>query len=224
MRKFEPCDPEYPTVTASSRASCRCTLTFHACSDAFRKFGSTVAGASPAGRVVSMAALVGVWLWLTGALRQLMGVPMSVLVPLHLATTVLCRSTGALALLACGLGCLLWMHLLRAPALMLCAALAPALFIAARIAGWEAGGIVAAAHAVSPARAQSLQARIDYEDMLVEKAPALGYKFTDPYAYVDFVERVRDTGTADEELARRVQKLEWELLFAWCFRAATGQG
>lgn len=54
-------------------------------------------------------------------------------------------------------------------------------------------------------------------DMLVEQAPALGYQFTDPYAFVDFVEMVRDTGTADEEQARRVQKLEWELLFDWCF-------
>lgn len=57
-------------------------------------------------------------------------------------------------------------------------------------------------------------------DTLVEKAPSLGYKFTDPYAFVDFVERFRDTGTADEELARRVQKLEWELLFDWCIRRA----
>jgi hypothetical protein len=57
-------------------------------------------------------------------------------------------------------------------------------------------------------------------EQLREQAPALGYKFTDPFAFVDFVERVRGSGSADEELARRVQKLEWELLFAWCFSRA----
>lgn len=54
-------------------------------------------------------------------------------------------------------------------------------------------------------------------DMLREQTPALGYQFTDPYAFVDLVEKVRDTDTAEEEMARRVQKLEWVLLFHWCF-------
>jgi hypothetical protein len=57
---------------------------------------------------------------------------------------------------------------------------------------------------------------------LVEQAPSLGCHFTDPFAFVDFVERVRDTGTADEETARRVQRLEWELLFDHCYRKALG--
>lgn len=35
-------------------------------------------------------------------------------------------------------------------------------------------------------------------------------------SHVDFCERVRGTGTADEELAKRVQLLEWKLLFNWC--------
>jgi hypothetical protein len=56
--------------------------------------------------------------------------------------------------------------------------------------------------------------------LLVEECPALGYRYTDPFAFVDFAERVRGTGTAEEELARRVQLLEWQLLFDWCFRAA----
>jgi hypothetical protein len=53
---------------------------------------------------------------------------------------------------------------------------------------------------------------------LVEQAPSLGYTFTDPFVFVDFVERVRGTGSADEETARRVQRHEWELLFDSCFR------
>jgi hypothetical protein len=55
-------------------------------------------------------------------------------------------------------------------------------------------------------------------DQLREHAPALGYPFTSPEAFVDFCERARGTGSADEELARRVQLLEWQLLFDHCYR------
>ena len=59
-------------------------------------------------------------------------------------------------------------------------------------------------------------------DKLREQAPALGYTYTNPFDFVDFCGRVRDTGSADEELARRVQQLEWQLLFESCYLRATG--
>ena len=55
---------------------------------------------------------------------------------------------------------------------------------------------------------------------LVEQAPALGYDYTDPFALVDFCERVRGKGGDGENLAERVQELEWRLLFDWCCRGA----
>jgi hypothetical protein len=55
---------------------------------------------------------------------------------------------------------------------------------------------------------------------LTEQAPALGHEFADPFAFVDLVERVLDSGTPDEEVARRAQNLEWQLLFDWCYRKA----
>jgi hypothetical protein len=61
-------------------------------------------------------------------------------------------------------------------------------------------------------------------DQLRERAPALGYAFTTPEAFVDFCEKVHDSGTPDEELAKRVQLLEWQLLFDYCYRKATGVG
>lgn len=57
---------------------------------------------------------------------------------------------------------------------------------------------------------------------LVEQAPSLGYTYTNPFDFVDFCERVRDSGTPDEETAKRVQLLEFQLLFDWCYRKATG--
>jgi hypothetical protein len=57
-------------------------------------------------------------------------------------------------------------------------------------------------------------------DSLREQAPALGYAFTTPEAFVDFCERVRGSGSRDEGLAKRVQLLEWQFLFGHCYRAA----
>jgi hypothetical protein len=58
--------------------------------------------------------------------------------------------------------------------------------------------------------------------LLGEQAAALGYRYTDALDFVDFWERVRDSGTSEEELARKVQQLEWWLLFDHCYRAALG--
>lgn len=60
-------------------------------------------------------------------------------------------------------------------------------------------------------------------DQLREHAPALGYPFTSPTAFVDFCERVRGTGRSEEATAKRVQQLEWRLLFDYCHRSA-GRG
>jgi hypothetical protein len=57
-------------------------------------------------------------------------------------------------------------------------------------------------------------------ETLRNQSPTLGYTFTTPEAFVDFCEKVRDSGSADEELAKKVQFLEWQLLFDWCFEQA----
>jgi len=57
-------------------------------------------------------------------------------------------------------------------------------------------------------------------DQLKERAPTLGYFFTTPQDFVDLCEQVRGVGNPQEELARRVQTLEWQLLFHWCYRKA----
>lgn len=57
---------------------------------------------------------------------------------------------------------------------------------------------------------------------LREHAPALGYSYTSPDSFVDFCERVRGSNSPDEQLARRIQLVEWQLLFDWCYRQAGG--
>ncbi len=56
-------------------------------------------------------------------------------------------------------------------------------------------------------------------EQLRERAPEVGYAYTTPEEFVDFCEKVRDTGSTDEELANRVQQLEWQLLFDHCLRS-----
>jgi hypothetical protein len=58
---------------------------------------------------------------------------------------------------------------------------------------------------------------------LAAAAAAAGYESQgewDPFAFVDRCEAARGRGTPDESLLRRVQLLEWQLLFDHCFRAA----
>jgi hypothetical protein len=57
-------------------------------------------------------------------------------------------------------------------------------------------------------------------DLLREHTPARGYNFTTPEAFVDFCERVRGSGSAEEKIAVQVQSLEWQLLFDHCYRKA----
>jgi hypothetical protein len=60
-------------------------------------------------------------------------------------------------------------------------------------------------------------------DLLRENAPTVGYTFTTPEEFVDHCERVGETRSPDEEIAKRVQLLEWQLLFDWCFRGTGGR-
>ena len=57
---------------------------------------------------------------------------------------------------------------------------------------------------------------------LQERSRELEYRFTTPSAFVDECERVRGRGDGAEDAARRVQLLEWRLLFDWCYRKAVG--
>ena len=57
---------------------------------------------------------------------------------------------------------------------------------------------------------------------LADRASELGYRYTGPFDFVDLCERMRGTGSTEEETVKRVQQLEWQLLFDHCFRGAVG--
>lgn len=136
------------------------------------------------GMWMSTASLLGIWLWATEGLRRL-PVPVlrsvSFVPPLLalLATTVLCKSYGALSLLVAGLGTLFASRGLRTRALLAVLLVIPPLYAVTRSAGMFSGdGLIAAAASIDLERAESLAFRLRNEDILVEKAlerPSFGW-------------------------------------------------
>ncbi|MGE5609503.1 MAG: O-antigen ligase domain-containing protein [Bacillota bacterium] len=132
------------------------------------------------GMWMSMASLVGIWLWTSDTLKRLLGIPMAYLVPVLLVTTVLCKSAGALALLIVGIGALFAARWTRSSIFLWCLIAAPPLYMGLRASGqWTGEGLVSlSARVMSEQRAGSLKFRMDNEDMLAAKAlqrPILGW-------------------------------------------------
>lgn len=66
--------------------------------------------------------------------------------------------------------------------------------------------------------------RQDAAELAVEVPPSAGFLRTqsawDPFAFVDLCAAVLVGRAPCEDLCKRVQKREWELLFDWCYRQA----
>jgi hypothetical protein len=125
------------------------------------------------------AALVGVALWMNGRVRRLWGTPLSILVPALLATTVLCKSFGATALLLVGVLSLAAMRKLRTSLPMALLVCLPATYVVLRTAWrWSGSELTELVSQVSPERASSLAFRLEAEERLRTKAlerPVLGW-------------------------------------------------
>ena len=127
------------------------------------------------------ASLLASWLWASGVVKHLSGVSFGrVLLPGLVATTILCKSTGAILLLVVGLAVLWAVTVTRSPvpALVL-AAIAPFYCVARTSGVWDGRGLVAlSSSSAGEDRAQSLEFRLDNEDMLMARAlqrPAFGW-------------------------------------------------
>lgn len=126
------------------------------------------------------ASLIGVWLWLSGALKKLWGIGMPWIVITLIITTILCRSTGALALFLMGIVVLFVTKKLKRKIMILCLLLIPAFYLPSRATGyWDGDNL---AHFLydhfNRARALSLYERFYNENILTEKAilkPTFGW-------------------------------------------------
>jgi tetratricopeptide (TPR) repeat protein len=119
------------------------------------------------------AALAAWWMWYRGGLRRIKMIPFgSVLLPILIATAILCRSTGAIALLALGM-IVLWVSDRFKTRLLLAALLLPGpLYVGTRVTQlWTGQSAVDLADALVGAdRAQSLEYRFMCENLLIKRA------------------------------------------------------
>jgi hypothetical protein len=120
---------------------------------------------------MTAASIVGLALWQSRAVRRLWGMPLSFIVPVLIACTILCKSFGAIALLlACGL-CLWAMRNLRTSLPMVMLVAAPSVYVTVRASGvWTGSELTDMVSEISTERAQSLAYRLGAEEQLRARA------------------------------------------------------
>ncbi|PQO45965.1 hypothetical protein [Blastopirellula marina] len=120
---------------------------------------------------MASATLCGYWLWRSGALAKLGRIPVWSLVISLLATTILCKSTGALILLAVGVAVLELTLLTQTRfALIALLATAPLVIVTRTASDFSYEGLVDLVANYSAERAESLEFRFRNEDILIAKA------------------------------------------------------
>ncbi len=120
---------------------------------------------------MAAASLVGVWLWHTKAFTQIRQVPMFLLLPILVATTIMCKSFGAIVLLIGGLGALYSAKLGRTVLPCFCLAAIPVAYMGLRSTDtWSGQQLVDAVAVIDQERSGSLNFRLEAEDLLVARA------------------------------------------------------
>ncbi len=128
-------------------------------------------GGLQVGMWMTGASLAGIWLWKTGALRRLWGLSVELLLIPLLVTTVLCRATGALALLAIGLAAMWACTEMKSRLVLAVLLLIPPVYVGVRATNlWNGEPLTTIAGWAGSDRAASLQFRFNNEDMLAAKA------------------------------------------------------
>jgi hypothetical protein len=143
---------------------------------------------------MTTAALCGIWMWLSGTVKKIAGVPMAPLMGVLFVTSIFCKTMSATAFLFMGVGGLLWIKYLRKsggfvaglPILFL--VMLPPAYMYVRASGVLDGDKVVAAFAAAGTaedRVQSLEVRLKAEDLVVARAfeapnPMFGWGKWDP--------------------------------------------
>jgi hypothetical protein len=125
------------------------------------------------GMWMTAASLAAWWLWRCDALKRIGQVPFGpVLMPILLATTILCRSTGALVLLFSGVAVLWLSARFRTRLPMAALIIVPVIYVSVRTTNiWSGRQAVDLATAViGPERAESLEYRFKCENLLAAHA------------------------------------------------------
>ncbi|WP_428389408.1 O-antigen ligase domain-containing protein [Mucisphaera sp.] len=124
------------------------------------------------GMWMCMSALLALWFWRSGAIKQMAGFPMGWLAAFMTVTAILCKSTGAWILMALGMMLLLFKQPMLRVLLLAAIVLGPALYYGVRYPRIVSGGAVVAwaDPFFSDQRIGSLSTRMTNEDQLSEHA------------------------------------------------------
>jgi hypothetical protein len=121
---------------------------------------------------LGMSALCGFALWLSGAKKTFLNLPIALPIGALVLITLLCRSTGAQVLMLAGIGALLFMRYVRNPLPVVGLALFVVAYVVIRGGGlWDGQDLIRLADdAFGSERASSLETRIANENALSAKA------------------------------------------------------
>lgn len=119
---------------------------------------------------MAAASLCGLWLWRSRSLVRPLGLPMALLVPISIVTTVLCKSANGVVMLSLGLGAFFATRWLRSPIPLLALVLVAPTYITLRATDAWSGENLVALLASDMQRAGSLSARMRQEDVYTDQA------------------------------------------------------
>ena len=124
------------------------------------------------GMMMTAASLMGLWLWWTGSLKYLWGLPIWLPLGAVLFTTVAVKSIGAVLLLGVGFGMLVATRYVKTYVVVIAVVALPCIYMSARaLGGWDGQFVVNAIESnIERDRAASLQCRFDNERLLLDKA------------------------------------------------------
>lgn len=115
------------------------------------------------------ASVLAVSFWASGRVRQFFSVPSWLIAVILVITTVLCKSTGVVALLMVGIVPVLLRRFRTF--MVVCLIAAPVAYVGLRMTGmWDGLVLVEAAQGVDADRADSMLVRLQFEDTLVKRA------------------------------------------------------
>ncbi len=131
------------------------------------------------GLFMASCTIVATTLWLSGARRSILGLPMPAAAGILFLVTILCKSVGSIGLMLLALVAILLTRFAKWKIALYAMIVAVPLYVGLRASGaWSGQELVRMAEIIVPARAASLQTRIDAENLLAEHAlqrPILGW-------------------------------------------------
>ncbi|MEM8737019.1 MAG: O-antigen ligase domain-containing protein [Planctomycetota bacterium] len=131
---------------------------------------------------MTTTAAMAFWLWRTRSMKQVLGVPMLVIVPVMVLTAVLCKAAGAIILFSGIMAAMLAVRFFGTKKLMMGLVILVPVFLGLRatqvftgtdLAVWIEGNVP-----LMEQRAKSLRFRMDHENAIVQRAyerPLLGW-------------------------------------------------